>query len=81
MYNENELVSKQAAINAIKEMKQPLFERVAQISNEIFIGMQELTKTEVIYAIEDSLDDEFADFLFKCNMEQIVKLDDWETNF
>ena len=81
MYDENELVSKLAVINAIKKMKEPLFDRIAKIADEIFIGMQDLTKTEVIYAIEDSLDDEFADFLFKCNEEQIVKLDDWKTNF
>lgn len=81
MYNENELVSKQAVINTIKEMGQPLFDRVAEIADEIFIGIQERTKAEVICAIEDSLDDGFADFLFKCNKEQIVKLDDWETNF
>lgn len=81
MDNENELVSKQAAINAIKEMEQPLFDRVAKIADEIFIGMQERTKAEVICAIEDSLDDGFTDFLFECNKEQIVKLDDWETNF
>ena len=81
MYNENELVSKQAVINAIKEMGQPLFDRVADIADEIFIGMQERTKVEVICAIEDSLDDEFADFLFECDRERIVELDVWETIF
>lgn len=81
MDNENELVSKQAVINTIKEIGQPLFDRVAEIADEIFIGIQERTKAEVICAIEDSLDDEFADFLFECDREQIVKLDDWETNF
>ena len=70
MYNENELVSKQVVINAIKAMNQPLFDRVADIADEIFIGMQERTKAKVICAIEDSLDDGFADFLFECNKEQ-----------
>ena len=81
MYNESELVSKQVVINAIKAMNQDLFDRVAKIADELFIDMPERTKAEVICAIEDSLDDEFADFLFECNKEQIVKLDDWETNF
>ena len=81
MYNESELVSKQVVINAIKAMNQDLFDRVAKIADELFIDMPELTKTKIIYAIEDSLDDEFADFLFECDRERIVELDVWETIF
>lgn len=81
MYNESELVSKQVVINAIKAMNQDLFDRVAKIADKLFIDMPELTKTKIIYAIEDSLDDEFADFLFECDRERIVELDVWETIF
>lgn len=77
MYTENQQISKNTVIEAVKKMDDSVFNNVALLADETFIGMENLSREEVIYAVEDSYEDEFSEFIFYLDKLGYVKFEDW----